>query len=149
MEAGAAGRVARGCVRVHGCASERQGIKPSHGLLEAARGCDDSVTIWWKTGVGQGREGGGVEQKKNQCLQMGWRVGWSLLICCLRSVLKITGKQRPRCLSPATSMWPRGRSIWDMEMCIKPCNSACLHDADRAAVKRRRRKAFQKCTAIC
>lgn len=29
---------------------ERQGIKPSHGLLEAARERDDSVAVWCKTG---------------------------------------------------------------------------------------------------
>lgn len=78
-------------------ASERQGIKPSHGLLEAARGHDDSVAIWYKTGVVQGREGGGAEQNK-QCLQIGRRAG-SLLICCLPSFLMLTRKQRPQCLS--------------------------------------------------
>lgn len=53
----------KGSTRGCGCANERQGIKPPPGLLKAARGHDDSVAIWCKTGVGQGREGGGAEQK--------------------------------------------------------------------------------------
>ena len=58
-----------------GGASERQGIKSSHSLLKAAKGCDDSVAVWWKTGVGQGREGGGAEQKKKTMLTDGMKGG--------------------------------------------------------------------------
>lgn len=45
-------------------------------------------------GLGEGES----EQKKSRCLQMGWR-GGSLLISCLSSLQKISGKQRPWCLS--------------------------------------------------
>ena len=52
----------------------------------------------------------------------------SLLISCLSSLQKISGKQRPRCLS-CSQCEDEDALSGDMEMCSKLCNTACLHDA--------------------
>lgn len=68
------------------------------------------------------RVGGlGDEQKKSQCLQMGWRVG-SLLICCPSSLQKIRGKQRPWCLS-CSQCEDEDALSGGMEVYSKLCNS--------------------------
>lgn len=67
----------------------------------------------WRVG------GGGFEQKKSQCLQMGWRVV-SSLISCLSSLQKISGKQRPRCLS-FSQCEDEDALSGDMEMYGKLC----------------------------
>lgn len=72
--------------------------------------------------------GWGFEQKKSQCLQMGWRVG-SLLISCPSFLQKITGKQRPWCLS-CSQCEDEDALSGDMEIYGKLYNTACLHDAD-------------------
>ena len=128
------------CVKGRGSSRHR-------GCTRAAGGCDDRVTIWGKRGVGSGWSGWsgwGFEQKKSQCLQMGWRVG-SLLISCLSSPQKISGKQRPRCLSCSQCEDEDGLS-GDMEMCSKLCNTACLHDA-YIVLKKKKRMSLKDDTA--
>lgn len=100
----------------------KQGIKPSQGLLEAARGRDDSVAIWCKTGVGQGRE-------KTNAYR--WDEGrgayWSAVCLLFWSLLANRG---PSVYYLQRQCDDEDAPSGDMEMCIKVCNSASLHDTD-------------------
>lgn len=95
--------------------------------MRAVGECDDRATIWGKRGVGWGDGVWGFEQKKSQCLQMGWRVG-SLLISCPSSLQKISGKQGPWC--SFSQCEDEDILSGDMQIYGKLCDTAWLHDAD-------------------
>lgn len=129
-------------------ARKSQGIKPTHGRLEAARGRDDSVAIWCKTGVGQGQKGVGTERKKQTMLQTGRRAGAHRSAVC-RLFVSSLANRGPSVDHLQRQCEDEDAPSGDMEMCTKLRNSACLHDADKMAARSRSQNAFQKRAAIC
>lgn len=116
---GSAGREANGGEGLGGGgASKSQGIKPAHGLLEAARGCDDSMAIWCKTGVGQGQKGVGPERKKQTMLQTGRRAGAHRSAVC-RLFVSSLANRGPSVDHLQRQCEDEDAPSGDMEMCTK------------------------------
>ena len=120
------------------------------GLREAARALLEDAMTEPQFGRKWGGGIGGSKQEKSQC-QMGKRMG-SLLISCLFSLQRISGKQRPGCLS-FSQCRDEDALFGDMEMNVKRCNTARLHAAgifskpslrDSIATKSRSQGVFQK-----